>query len=538
HSMALQARISVHQSTSANARMKRLEQDSGEDGADVEMQLINAAMRDEGGLLRTGHGSALAGAMGPSVLMNALRMSLAGGYPQVAAAICDELMYVDSFGEIYEQYLANAAPSEELEIGGGEEGEDADDDDDEDEDSEMEALEDAMEAAMSRFLAPLFMAVKADNESVRYSAARALMRLAHGLEHPEMGRVHATFATALQQSSMKNIIVIATDEGVRTQVRDAINSGTTYNVVTFNNVEAGLRQITQSPIYDAVIIATSDAAMGVDVYVPNAKSSGRGDDTTTQRDTAYGVLTADVGARNIPRIFIGDSSDLSGVTGDALTVIQDAESADAIREELMRAVGEESGQDASNAFVIEACNVVRSFNPNHSELDMNSVARALALSLGSPDDTDPSRATPNVSRAARSTEARVALAQALAHVASYHALSSGTADTIVGNLGAILGTTDSADGKDTAAVREACANALGELMRHHQDRDGFGGYRTQVRNALEKAMRLSGSDMDTQRARNAAGRNLGKLKLTAMEVADMTDRNRAANYNADNSSAD
>jgi HEAT repeat protein len=470
---SLLARISAHAYAAGRDR---------EASSDAAVSASVGTLLGEGGVSRLSHLMGFAGSAGRGVVVRAIEDSLGDGYSDVTVTLCD---VAASLG----------APA-----GGDEHAFDA-----------------------------LVAALGSPSRQVSYAAARALVATGSKASYGANGAAAAILGQSLGETDQRTAVLIAEDPQVATAFQKALSEGSVkYNVVVYRELKEGLLKVRNSPTID-IIVMQGDLGTRIESYWEPSASTNRDpaalaalarkenavkllkDDVRT-KNTPLLLVTPDSGAADLKSAFAGtlDEKNFStyGKNGDALDIKDDQFQAN-VASVLFRT--EAQRQMSANHQVIMSAGVLAGIDANGSTHDVDLLLKAAAASIGQ--------------SAGRLPEAKVALAGAISHLASFATLTPGTGADLVRTLSGML---NGSDATNTAAVRGAAAGALGNLFAAHPalyvpGSDSFTGLVKTMRLQLDAsavsadAASKAKAIEDITAARNAAGVALGKASLTPQE---------------------
>ncbi|NUQ35930.1 MAG: HEAT repeat domain-containing protein, partial [Planctomycetaceae bacterium] len=561
---ALLVCVSTHQYLSGQTRLAY--------GADEEQKFI-ADKLGENSVARTKHLRGYAASFGPHVLFAALERSLEDGYPLVSAELCNVLLDVDP----NEFFSAPSRMSEVRPDRGDRDAENGRDerrtDDDEDEgrlrddpfsrgernERDDRDARDERDNGSSRrspsenaLYAPLIMALNHSDKRVYYAAARAIIKL--GREHNANfnQKAQEEFGNSLAETEARTVVVIAENQQLRKAYVAALEK--TYAVAAYDSLEEGIKQVQMAPVIDAIIMEASIAAKPTFFWEPNP--SGLVKESPDRRnELPVELLQQDIRTKMIPLLlacpdsapedgsfpsyvdyysdkfnkYIGANSAFT-----AQSLIKYGANADIAAGSLNSTLqaffesNKERRQFSTNAYVIDSARMLLSVDPNGTAYDVDLFLKQLGQSFGQ--------------KEGRSSEAKIALADAVTHLAAFRNLDMAIGGTVLAQLVGALDDTDMT--VHTAAVRGAAARAIGAIYGNHPALYE-GSTALAAFEALKKTMRLQAnldgvaSDddkgrkqllADVESTRNAAGTALGRMPLTAQQKRDVMNEQRASRH--------
>jgi len=515
----LYARISLHQYQANRARLA-----STAEGAAASV----VGLLGENGISRLSHLMGVAGASGPAIILNAINDSLEEGYPDVTAGLCDLFLELDTHLTLQPMIELAPAPTE-----GGEAAPagdapaaptgDAPAGDAPAADAPAPAAEGekpaeevpVVEAVYDHYIA-LTMCLSSPSRQVRYAAARALAVVGRGHNLPSTDLATTQMAAALEETDIKTVALIAENPAVRTNYHNALMA-LGYSVRVYDKLDSGLHQVRNSATIDAILIQGDLARQVVSYWEPTAagKAAGAGE---ARQESAVKVLRDDVRTRDIPLLLAvpeGEAADYSSTFGGLFSGENFSEqsllpygenvniAAEALQERIEGFIARNSAarEISTNAQVAQTAMAILKLDPNRTFGNLDLVVAKLGNSIAATQG--------------RTSDAKIAAAKAIAHMATFQGLNPTTGGDAVAVLAGIL---NGDNAIDTAAVRAEVANALGSLFRNHPSLYITGGDAYKGLTATMRLQGVEGSNTDDiVRARNNAGVALGRAPLSDEE---------------------
>ena len=438
-------------------------------GSDEEREFITQLL-GERGFPPNFHGFGLAAASGSPVLYAALERSLADGYPAVSVSLCDAIAE-----------LGDEAP-----------------------------VGKPAGSAMIRALTDI-------DRTVRYAAARALIRLGANKSFGNSELVEQQAVRNLQETQARAVLVIIEDEALRNRYLSDLES-LGHSATGARTLEEGADMAMQGPPWDAIIIEGNLAV--TPVFVFELPSYGGAQDRPERSEPIFHLLRKDVRTSEIPVLIAAEEGEIDDRKDDleALGVDDsryisytteyavDTEALGATLDDIW-STNVEDAKNKTNEMVVDMADAIAELNPGSTKYSIDKLLVALAGGLR---------------LAGRSSEARAAICDAIA-VLVEGGKGVGAAwvrENLIPNL---LDTLNSDEAVDRPMVKGAAARALGECYKAHKgawDEDGFNALLAQVRLEYDLS-EIADEDMraamieEVAAARNAAGNAIGDAPTTA-----------------------
>lgn len=438
-------------------------------GGDDEREFITQLV-GERGFPPNFHGFGLAAASGSPVLYAALERSLADGYPAVSVALCDAI------AELGDSSVVGKSAG----------------------------------AAMVRALTDA-------DRTVRYAAARALIRLGANTKFGSSEMVEQVAVRNLQETQARAVLVIIEDEALRNRYLSDLES-LGHSATGARTLEEGADLAMQGPPWDAIIIEGNLAV--TPVFVFELPSYGGAQDRPERSEPIFHLLSKDVRTAEIPVIIAAEESEIDSRKDDldALGVDDeryisytaeyavDTEALGATLDDVWSA-NVEDAKNKTNGMVVDMADAIAELSPGSTKYSVDKLLVALAGGLRLP---------------GRSSAARAAICEAIA-VLVEGGRGVGAAwvrENLIPNL---LDTLNSDEAVDRPLVKAAAAKALGQCYKNHKgawDEDGFNALLALVRLEYDLG-EISDEDMraamieEVAHARNAAGQAIGDAPTTA-----------------------
>ncbi|MBZ0137940.1 MAG: hypothetical protein K8I27_16410 [Planctomycetes bacterium] len=460
---ALLSCIHMHMFTEGRGRYYN----SSEDEREFIVQMLG-----ERGFTPNFHGFGLASASGSPVLYAALERSLADGYPAVSVALCDAIAELNDASVI-------GKPAG---------------------------------AAMIRALTDI-------DRTVRYAAARALIRVGGNTSFGNSTMVEQVAVRNLQETQARAVLVIIEDEALRNRYLSDLES-LGHSATGARTLEEGADLAMQGPPWDAIIIEGNLAV--TPVFVFELPSYGGAQDRPERSEPIFHLLSKDVRTAEIPVVIAALESEIDSRKDDldALGVDDsryisytaeyavDTEALGATLDDIWSS-NIESAKNKTNEMVVEMADAIAELNPGSTKYAIDKLLVALSGGLR---------------LAGRSSAARAAICDAIAVLVD-GGKGVGAAwvrENVIPNL---LDTLTSDEAVDRPLVKAAAARALGECYKAHKgawDEDGFNALLAQVRleydlsEIADEAQRAAMIE-EVAAARNAAGAAIGDAPTTAAQ---------------------
>lgn len=457
---ALLACIHMHMYTEGRGRYYN--------GGDDEREFITQLL-GERGFPPSFHGFGLATMSGSPVLYAALERSLADGYPAVSVALCDAIAE-----------LGDTAP-----------------------------VGKPAGAAMVRALTDV-------DRTVRYAAARALIRLGANTSFGNSAMVEQVAVRNLQETQARTVLVIMEDEALRNRYLSDLES-LGHSATGARSLEEGADLAMQGPPWDAIIIEGNLAV--TPVFVFELPSYGGAQDRPERSEPIFHLLSKDVRTADIPVVIAAEEGEIDSRKQDleALGVDDsryisytaeyavDTEALGATLDDIWSA-NVEDAKNKTNGMVVEMANAISELNPGSTKYSVDKLLVALSGGLR---------------LAGRSSAARAAICDAIAVLVD-GGKGVGAAwvrENIIPNL---IDTLNSDEAVDRPMVKAAAARALGQCYKNHKgawDEDGFNALVSLIRleydlsEISDEAMRAAMIE-EVSAARNAAGNAIGDAPAT------------------------
>jgi HEAT repeat protein len=440
-------------------------------GSEDEREFVTE-MLGERGFPPNFHGYGLAAAAGSPVLYAALERSLADGYPAVSVALCDAI----------------------AELG------------------DSSVIGKPAGAAMIRALTDV-------DRTVRYAAARALIRLGADVSFGNNAMVEQVAVRNLQETQARAVLVIIEDEALRNRYLSDLES-LGHSATGARTLEEGADLALQGPPWDAILI---DGNLAVaPVFVFELPSYGGAQSRPERSEPIFHLLSKDVRTAEIPIVIAAEEGEIDSRKDDldALGVDSgrfvsytseysvDTEALGQTLEDVWSTNVEDS-KNKTNQMVVEMANAIAELNTATTKYSIDKLLVALAGGLR---------------LNGRSSAARVAICDAIA-VLVKGGKGVGAAwvrENIIPNL---IDTLNSDEAVDRPSVKGAASRALGECYKAHKgawDEDGFNALVAQVRLEYDLS-EIADPDMraamiaEVSAARNDAGSAIGDAPTTAAQ---------------------
>ncbi|MCB9931834.1 MAG: hypothetical protein H6841_00265 [Planctomycetes bacterium] len=459
---ALLACIHMHMYTEGRGRYYN--------GSSEEREFI-VQLLGERGFVPHQQGFGMSASAGSPVLYAALERSLADGYPAVSVGLCDAI----------------------TELG------------------DTDVIGKPAGAAMIRALAD-------PDRTVRYAAARSLIRLGANTSFGNNALVEQVAVRNLQETQARAVLVIIEDEALRNRYMSDLES-LGHSASGARSLEEGADLAMQGPPWDAIIIEGNLAVAPVFVFNPNLPGGG---DRSERSEPIFHLLSKDVRTSEIPVLIAAlesevDSrkSDLEALgVDDSRYVSYSAEYA--VDTEALQATLEnvwsgnvEDSKSKTNGMVIAMADAIRELDPNATKYSVEKLLVALAGGLRLD---------------GRSWAARQAICNAIETLVA-SGTKVGAAWVRANVIPNLLDTLTSEEAVDRPSVKAAAARALGACYKYHKgawDEDGFNALLAQLRleydlSEIADAEMREAMVMEVADARNAAGVALGDAPATAAQ---------------------
>ncbi|MCA8910943.1 MAG: hypothetical protein KDB82_04515 [Planctomycetes bacterium] len=458
-SEALLACIHMHMYTEGRGRYYN--------GSDDERQFITQLL-GEHGIVPNFEGYGLGSLGGSPVLYLALERSLADGYPGVSVALCDAI------ADQGDSSVIGKAPA-----------------------------------------APLIRALTDPDRSVRYAAARALVRLGATSSFGNNTMVEQVTVRNLQETQARSVLVIIEDEALRNRYLSDLES-LGHSATGARTLEEGADLAMQGPPWDAIII-DGDLAVAP-VFVFELPAMGGASDRPERSEPIFHLLHKDVRTAEIPVLIAAQESEMDSRKSDldALGVDDsrfisysaefevDTEALGATLDSVWSENVEDS-KNKTNQMVVDMAKAIETLDPATTKYSVEKMLVALAGGLRLP---------------GRSSAAREEICKAISVLISGNKVSAAWArENLIPNL---LDTLNSDEAVDRPAVKGAASMALGNCYKYNKgawDEDGYNALMAQLRLEYDLST-IADEDMraamvrEVADARNAAGEALGKAPTT------------------------
>jgi hypothetical protein len=353
------------------------------------------------------------------------------------------------------------------------------------------------------------------SRQVRYAAARALAIVARGHGFPSIDLATTQMAASLEETDIKTVALIAENAAVRTNYLNAL-SGLGYAVRVYEKLDEGLHHVRNSATIDAILIEGDLARRVTSYWEPSEAGAKAG--APSREENAVKLLRDDVRTKNVPLFLLTPDGGEDELKSTFAPLMQDDNFSEnsvlsygpnvnieptSLSEMIDLFINRNSAarELSTNGMVAQTARALLKLDPNGTYGDLNLVVKKLGSSIAA--------------SAGRTSDAKVAAANAIAHLASYAGLDATAGSDVVATLAGIL---NGSSPVDTPAVRASVANALGALFRNHPglyitNGDAYTG--------LMATMRLqanAGEATDSVvAARNNAGVALGCAPLSDTE---------------------
>jgi hypothetical protein len=406
---------------------------------------------------------------GSRILYAALERSLSDGYPAVSVDLCDALAELD----------------------------------------DTNVIGTAGAAALIRALAD-------PDRTVRYAAARALIRLGANTAFGNNALVEQVAVRNLQETQARAVLVIIEDEALRNRYLSDLE-GLGHSATGARTLEEGADLATQGPPWDAIIIEGNLAVAPVFVFELPALAGGA--DRPERSEPIFHLLKKDVRTSEIPVLIASLETEVDSRKDDlgALGVAED------------RFVTFSAEYQVDTEALGARLENVWSGNIEDSKFKTNGMVVAMADAIG---ELDPATTKYSSEKLlvglagglrldGRSSAAREAICRAIESL-----VASGTkvGATWVGEniLPNLIDTLNSTEPVDRPSVKAAAARAMGACYKAHPgawNEDGFNALLAQLRleyplSEISDAGQRAAMVEEVAAARNAAGKAIGNAPAT------------------------
>ena len=457
---ALLACIHMHMHSEARGRYYN--------GSDDEREFVTRLL-GEHGFIPHFQAWGMAIGSGSPILYAALERSLSDGYPAVSVDLCDALAKLN----------------------------------------DTSVIGTAGAAALIRALAD-------PDRTVKYAAARALIRLGKNTAFGNNALVEQAAKRNLQETQARAVLVIIEDEALRNRYLSDLE-GLGHSATGARTLEEGADLATQGPPWDAIIIEGNLAVAPVFVFELPALAGAA--DTPERSEPIFHLLKKDVRTSDIPVLIATLETEVDsrrddltklGVATDRFVTFGaeyavDTEKLGASLEGVW-SENIESSKNKTNEMVVAMADAIGELDPAATKYAVNELL--VALSGGLRLD-------------GRSSDAREAICRAIESLVA-SGTKVGAAWIKLEILPNLIDTLNSTDPIDRPSVKAAAARAMGACYKSHPgawDEDGFNALIAQYR--LEYPLgEMSDKDQraamieEVADARNAAGEAIGHAPIT------------------------